>query len=396
MPRTQRQTIHYHRGEFRLVQRATRPNLEITWWDRSASCQRYISAGTRSIDLGQRVLDDKYLEVTQGIECCPNCRRPYDVNRQMMALEAIEVYLASAQTKSSFKAISARLNHVVSYIETLPYPGVLIADVDEKWIRNFRGWAENVPVFSPAGNVRRRALSTIENSVLQLAAAFRFVKEDPQFKTIQTKTLNRTPSYRASVDDLVRMLRYALTPKKRRENLLAFMRISILTMARPDAVHDASSDPARRQWDRQHEVFKLNPDNRRQTKKYRATVPIARQGIWLFEGTPGPLVKGNAKKAMAAMAAELGLPGDGEAGLKLIRRSMAHIVRTRLEAASKPIDQLEVFLGHRVVGSVSELYAPFSPSYLHTVKGVLEDVLDELETLAPGAFLDTNSTRAKN
>lgn len=86
-------------------------------------------------------------------------------------------------------------------------------------------------------------------------------------------------------------------------------------------------------------------------------------------GSPGPLVKGNAKKAMAGMRLELGLPGDFEAGLKLNRRSVARIVRTRLEAAEKPLDQLEVFLGHRVVGSVSELYAPFSASYLQTRKG---------------------------
>lgn len=309
-----------------------------------------------------------------------------------MVLEAIEVYLAFSREKPSFKAISNRLNHVVNYLETLPDPGVFVADVDEHWIARFRSWAGKIPVVSPVKNVRERALSTIENSVLQLAAAFRFVKEEPQFKTIQMKRLNRTPSYRASVDDLARMLRYALTPKKRRENLLAFLRISILTMARPDAVHDASSDPARRQWDKQHKVLNLNPDERWQTKKYRATVAIARQGIWLLEGTPGPLVKGNAKKAMAAMAVELEPPGDGEAGLELIRRSMAHIVRARLEAAEKPIDQLEVFLGHRVVGSVSELYAPFSPSYLRTVKGILEVVLDELEALAPGAFLDISWT----
>ena len=92
---------------------------------------------------------------------------------------------------------------------------------------------------------------------------------------------------------------------------------------------------------------------------------------------------GNAKKAMAK---ELGLPGAGEAGLKLIRRSMAHLVRERLEAREKPLDQLEAFLGHRVVGSVSELYAPFSASYLRTVKEVLEEVIDELEKLVPGVF----------
>jgi len=89
---------------------------------------------------------------------------------------------------------------------------------------------------------------------------------------------------------------------------------------------------------------------------------------------------------MAAMAKELGLPGDGESGLKLIRRSMAHLIRQRLEAKEKPLDQLEVFLGHRVVGAVSELYAPFSPTYLGVVKREIESIVDELEKLAPGAF----------
>jgi hypothetical protein len=52
----------------------------------------------------------------------------------------------------------------------------------------------------------------------------------------------------------------------------------------------------------------------------------------------------------------------------------------------KHVDQLEVFLGHRVMGSVSELYAPFGPSYLRLVKGIVEEIIDEIETLAPGAF----------
>ena len=89
-----------------------------------------------------------------------------------------------------------------------------------------------MPVISPAKNVRQRALSTIENSLIALASAIRHVKEEPQFKPIPTTMVNRTPSFRASIDDLGRMLAYALTPHKRRENLLAFLRVSILTMAR--------------------------------------------------------------------------------------------------------------------------------------------------------------------
>lgn len=393
MPRTKRQTVHYTRGEFQLIQRQGRPNLEISWWDRTTQRQRYASTATIEVEAAKLKLDDKYLEITKGRECCPTCRRPYDVDKQLTALEAIEVYLATSKDKPSYKAIESRIAHILNYLETQHNSDPYCAEVDESWIAGFRKWVEQIPVVSPAGNIRDRALSTIENSVIALAAAIRCVGEKPSFTPIQTKMLNRTPSFRASIDDLARMFGYALK-LKRRANLLAFLRHSVVTMGRPDAVHDISNDPKRKQWDAQHHVLNLNPIGRRQTKKYRSTVPIARQAVWLYERLPlGLRVPGNAKKAMTAMAKELGLPGDGESGLKLIRRSMASLVRHRLEEEEKPMDQLEVFLGHRVIGSISELYAPFSTRYLRTVKVHVEAIIDEIEALVPGAFLDTNSTR---
>ena len=91
----------------------------------------------------------------------------------MLALEAIEVYLASATEKASWEAIEYRLKHVVAYIATLPSPNTLCQEVDEAWIAKFRAWSEGVPVANSKDG-RQRALSTIENSVIQLAAAFRF------------------------------------------------------------------------------------------------------------------------------------------------------------------------------------------------------------------------------
>jgi hypothetical protein len=399
MPRTKPQTVvHYTRGAFRLVKRPDRSNLEICWYDPVTKHDRFLSTGTPEIELGQQILDDKYLEVTQGVECCPTCRRPYDLEAQkrLLVLDAIERYLVVAKKKTSHKEIDDRLNHIVNYLETLPNAGVFCDEVDENWIADFRTWVGAIPVVSPAGNERQRALSTIENSVLQLAAAMRHCKQEPLFKPIPTKRVNRTPSYRASVKDLARMLNYALTPKKRRDNLLAFLRVSIVTMGRPDAVQDASTDPQRRQWDENHGIFNLNPAGRHQTKKYRATVPVARQAVWLFKNTKGFLLRGSAKKSFYAMATDLGLPAEGESGLKLIRRSMAALVRQRLEAEEKPIDQLEVFLGHRVIDEVSELYAPFSPTYLRSVKRHIEAIIDELEKLAPGAFHHSLTTDNDN
>jgi len=86
------------------------------------------------------------------------------------------------------------------------------------------------------------------------------------------------------------------------------------------------------------------------------------------------------------MAQELDLPGDREPGTKLIRRSMADLIRGRLVAAGRSDDELSVFLGHRKINSVSELYAPFNPSYLHNVSAIIEDIANEIEAGCQGAF----------
>ena len=59
---------------------------------------------------------------------------------------------------------------------------------------------------------------------------------------------------------------------RERASLRRFLMISVATWARPDAAHDFSTDPKRRQWNSKARILSLNPRGRRQTKKYRATV----------------------------------------------------------------------------------------------------------------------------
>ena len=220
-------------------------------------------------------------------------------------------------------------------------------------------------------------------------------------KPLQPKDLNRTPRFRTKVSHLIEMFRYCLHPEgptvrsdkerarriRERKHILAFLRVSILTLARPDAAHDVSTDPIRGQWDNVQGVLDLNPRGRRQTKKYRPTVPIARQGRWLFDETKGFIVKtGSARKGFYTMAQELGLPGERESGMKLVRRSMAELIRARLIAAGKAEDELSMFLGHRKINSVSELYAPFNPSYLNNVRAIIEEIAEEIGAGCQGAF----------
>jgi hypothetical protein len=89
------------------------------------------------------------------------------------------------------------------------------------------------------------------------------------------------------------------------------------------------------------------------------------------------------RKSFEAMQSAIGLPGDGEAGMKLIRRSMAHLARRRL--GERDWVEGQIMLGHKKV-TTSDTYAPFDTGYLTRALEVTEAIIAEIEKLVPGAF----------
>lgn len=390
----------YRRGEFVLRWDKKRdgtlrsPFLAIFWYDAKRRRERSTSTGTSDVEKGKLKLDAHYLTTTKGEVFCPTCgqHRP-EIADHLFVADAIANYLTTeVDDKTSASAIRARLAHVVAYLATLP-SDVRCSDVDEKWIERFRRWAEGQPIITPSGKRKQRAASTIENSVLQLAAvinhAFDFKRtgKGAQFRPIPTKEVNRTPNHRSTVAELAKMFRYAIEPnrKVRRAPLHRFLMISVAALARPDAAHDVSTAPERGQWNSTFRVLNLNPAKRRQTKKYRPVIPIARQVAQWLDATNGHFVNANSvRSAWRNMAEEIGLPRDGESGMKLIRRSMAKLLRDRLPKTHWV--EVELFLGHSKFDSVSDIYAPYDPSYCARAKQEIEAIIDEIEALVPGAF----------
>lgn len=386
MPKAKRPKPLYQRGKFRLDRRPDREQLIITWYDPARRRERGISAGTGDVAEARKVLDRLYLE-SQGEAICPTCGQPTTGGESPLVVTAIADYLSLKEEVPGIKGIRSRLDHVYSYLEENDMLGLRCQQIDEAWITRFRKWMQAKPIVSPKGKVRERALSTVENSVLQLAAVVNALdRRGARFKPEQPKNVNNTPTYRADTEKLAEMFAYALEPKKKRESLLSFLRLSVLTLGRPDAVLEATLAPEAKQWDARARVFNLNPKGRRQTRKYRASVPIARQGVaWLNSLPKGPIVKANSiKTAWNRMAEAIDLPGEGEAGSKLIRRSMAELMRAKMLVAHW--GEIEVFLGHDRFDSVSGLYAPLRPDYLVHAKEAIEEVIEDLEARAPGAF----------
>lgn len=393
MSKAQREKPLYQRGEFRLYPRAGR-NHEIVWYDDQRKRERSVSAGTTDERLARIKLDNEYVKKHGGVPRCSSCGQALS-----QAAEYAAVLIANyKETKPKGDAVHPRLDHVIRFLEETGRVEDRCDALDERWAVAFRDWMR-------AREDRQRSPGTIENSLIQLAAALRFGGVTPSFETIPTAQVNRTPQHRATIADLAAMFRFCLQPEGRsekerqrrrreREYLLRYLRAAVATWARPDAVHDISTSRDRSQWHPSVGVLSLNPVGRKQTRKYRATIPVARQFVPHLSEVEGfyiPTV--SVRSAWDSMAIAIGLPDEGQAGMKLIRRSMAHIARKRL--GEEHWVQGQIFLGHHKA-STSDLYALFDPVNLGRALAVTEGIIDEIEDLAPGAFYRAFTAEAGN
>lgn len=396
MPRSRPAKPLYQRGRYELHKRPDRSNYDIIWYDAAAGRQRSRSAGTGALDTAKEALDRLYLQQERGQAVCPTCNRPWDEKRRFALVQAMMDYDLSRQGRRSYPSIHASLGHIHAYLEATGQTRIACEDVNQDWIDRFESWARDIPVISPAGNVRTRAAATVNNAVIYLAAAVNaaHARRDTlfpaAFKPRPAETVNVTPTYRADVAEIAAMFAYALEYPVKRLALLNFLRLSVVTLIRPEHAHYISADPADGQWNSKAGTLNLLPKGEVQTKKRRPIVPIARQAREWLDATPGPLVQPvSIKSSWTRMQAKLGLPGAGQAGPKLIRRSMATLIRNRLDA--RDIAELEVFLGHRGSNRITDLYAPSDPAYLARARLAIEAIIDELEKAAPGAFHRTDT-----
>ncbi len=358
---------------------------------------RIVSTSTRTGDAesAKRALDRIYLQESRGAAVCQACGQMLPEAHGFLLADAIANYQVEVgDNRTSSEAIAARLAHVLDYIETLPRQDVACDDVDELWIGRFRQWMAAKPIVSKYGKSKSRTPATVENSVIQLAAAINHARARKDtlhgagFQPRPVTSVNQTPRWRASVRQIADMFQWAIDQGKRGEALHRFLAFSVSTLARPDAALDFSTAPAREQWNASAGIIDLNPRGRPQTKKHRATVRCPDKLTAWIDATPGQFVRNqreavsSIRSAWDSMRADLNMPSGAAGGSKCIRRSMATLLRAR----KCPIDQLEMQLGHRVLRSVTETYAPYSPDYLADVLAMIGAIMSEIETLVPQAF----------
>lgn len=415
----------YQRGEFWLdLVRGTdgKPTSNrwyIWWYDALAKRQQRKSTRTEDVRIACERLDEHYLA----------SHNPTAADQMVYTVQdaMTDYWIEHGQMQTSADAIKARLKLFQRFLQAeddagrLPDPFMPDA-ITDRMVERFRAWGVTVPIVARKkdakgnwidGKSRPRSAATVEESVIQIKAALNHAYNERrtryvppiQHKTRDQVTAKRT--YRLSIEAIGELLDYSLNGaghysghSDRLLPLRRYLIASICTLARPDAIFDLSVNPDREQWMRNAGLINLNPSGRIQTKKVRPVLPVVGLLDSWFKATDDWFVCREVveydhqqqidvtrqigvdaiRSAWTGARQRLGIPAGW--GPKLLRHSMATILANR----RVNLMELEMALGHRVLGKTSSTYAIFDPDYLGTIKQGIEDVVSDLTKMAGPAL----------
>ncbi|MEO1476907.1 MAG: tyrosine-type recombinase/integrase, partial [Pseudomonadota bacterium] len=155
--------------------------------------------------------------------------------------------------------------------------------------------------------------------------------------------------------------------------LKAFILWSLGTAGRPDAILDLHSSFI----DLEHDIVPLNPPKREQTKKYRPTVKLPATLKPLIEDGYQVTYRGkriiSIKKAWRNHRQTCGFDGQ------VNPYSLRHTIARHLRASGVPAWEVSAQLGHKRKDlSITEIYAPFDPSYLSNAVSAIDLYLKDV------------------
>lgn len=217
----------------------------------------------------------------------------------------------------------------------------------------------------------------VENDVLQVRVPVMMSLEKIAARVDRA---SRTPCRRLTIPEIAAFIDAIEAPHMLRYTLLA-----INTLARPASILEL-------RWSQIGDgLIRLNPPGRRQTKKYRPTIPVTDTlNAWL-RGWPDQiphLIHFHGRKiddprvGMQNIAMRAGLMTEADVATErsihpyTFRRSMARILRGR----GVSMEDLGAWMGHRVPGAATTevFYADAAPDYMASTKHAIDDVMVEI------------------
>ena len=234
------------------------------------------------------------------------------------------------------------------------------------------------------------AISTVARNLGVIAAALAHSKLPVSLIYNESAILAKWPELKPKAarqifeptdEELARLLKAPMPPMLRR-----WLLNSMATGGRPEAVLQLS--PASRQRDLG--LIDLNPEGRRQNKKYRATVRELRaQSKWLDQWEREDKAARTKNKGLALQYSRYACVDSIDTALQRLRMnkevnlprfssySIRHRVASVLRSGKVPGEQISFQMGHRKISAKGEArttrnYGQFDPDYLEEAAKVLE------------------------
>ncbi len=161
------------------------------------------------------------------------------------------------------------------------------------------------------------------------------------------------------------------------DHLVMFCLVMANTMARPEAVLELT----RFQLDFESKLVRLNPEGRKQTKKYRPTVPMTNTLLpWLQKVKTNYIVTYHGGRVFSVKKAFQRLPKIAK-GLpeRISPYCIRHTMAKELRRRGVPPWEVQGMLGHKAAGlRTTEIYAKYDPSYLSAARVAIDEVMADI------------------
>jgi integrase len=195
-----------------------------------------------------------------------------------------------------------------------------------------------------------------------------------EVETAEDRRVKEPKGRPITIDELA-----ALFDAAEHHHVFIFLLLACCTLARPEAILDLTV------FQRQAGVLQLNPAGRRQTKKFRPTVPEAKTLTpWLDQATADHFVAWQGRRLKSIRTAWRTLRRDAGLDERVTPYSIRHTMARELRRRKVPLEQRQAFLGHlpRGAARTTAIYAPDEPEYLNDAVEAIDAIMSDVDRAA--------------
>lgn len=351
-------------GGYWLTRNPRSPYWCRTWYDRERQQTRRASLGESDLERAKVKLAEWFLATVR-----PKDADPGDIPLSVVLDDYLKRHAVNLPSYDQAKIAVAHLEGFLG--------GALVADLtierQEAYIGHRLSSLVPLPKGSKAVAPRRVSSGTVSRELSVLRAALKRAYRRGELKHVPfiidcDRGLAR--ERHLSLEEFG-----ALFDAAKSDHLVMFLMVAANTLARPAAVLELKPFQA----DLKRRLMSLNPPGRKQSKKYRPTVPITNTLLpWLQSVKANHIVNYHGRKVASIKTAFRAARADAGLGPDVTPYTIRHTMATELRSRDVPEWEVQGMLGHQR-DRVTETYAKFRPNYLGKAAQAIDAYFAELQ-----------------